>query len=424
MPGHLAFSPFFPALVGVAVLCQMRVAIGFVIVSAFLGAYFWGIEASDYVRAEGAFVYAVFAMVVLALAGGLKDAHNQIALRDEQLSTINSELTHRIRNLFQVANVIVSQSIRKVPGSENIEDTIARRFSALGAAQSIAQLGDGDASLGRLVEVTLGCLAPQRDRLLVSGPLMTISPRAMTMLALVLHELGTNALKYGAWSDPKGVVRVQWGQDRGKLTLSWAEHGGPPILQPTKAGAGSKLIRGAISDAAVDYRLEPQGAALRTFFPPRPNPRFWSEFLCFLNNAVSQISIFFFAEPACEVRKKADSRSAEESYFILDKQARRKSDRLEGRLHSIFFFGEGVEPPITTLNRTSIHYSFERHGFGPDREGNLIPKSLCLQRFQRTLWPVPPLASWLRSPGCCGGLPTYCQKSHDWQSGRCFGTSE
>ena len=260
VPGHLAFLPFFPALIGVAILCEMRVTIGFVIVSAFLGAYLWGIEASDYVRAEGAFIYAIFATVVVALAEGLKDAYNQIALRDEQLSTINSELAHRIRNLFQVANVIVSQSIRKASGSENIEDTIAGRFRALGGAQTIAQLGDGDASLGRLVEVTLRCLAPEPNRLLASGPLTTISARAMTMLALVLHELGTNALKYGAWSDPKGVVRVQWSQNLGKLTLNWTEHGGPPVLQPTKAGAGSKLIRGAMSDAVVDYRLEPQGA--------------------------------------------------------------------------------------------------------------------------------------------------------------------
>lgn len=70
----MAFTPFFPALIGVAVLCQWRATIGFVIVSAFLGAYSWGSNPPDYIRAEAAFIYAAFALAVVALAEGFKDA--------------------------------------------------------------------------------------------------------------------------------------------------------------------------------------------------------------------------------------------------------------------------------------------------------------------------------------------------------------
>lgn len=263
LPGHMAFSPFFPALLGVAVLCRWHVTIGFVIVSAFLGAYFWGSNASDYIRTEAAFIYAVFAVIVVALAEGLKDAYGQIALREKQLSTVNRELAHRIKNLFQIANVIVSQSIRTVSVSKDVQHTIAGRLRALGAAQTISQLGDDDVSLAHLAQVTLGPLAPEPNRLLANGPPTTIPAKATTMLALVLHELGTNALKYGAWSNQKGIVRVQWKQSLAKLTLSWTEHEGPFVVAPTRVGAGSKLIRNALSDAVVDFRLEPDGAKCR-----------------------------------------------------------------------------------------------------------------------------------------------------------------
>jgi hypothetical protein len=89
----------------------------------------------------------------------------------------------------------------------------------------------------------------------------------MTMLALVLYELGTNAVKYGAWSGSKGVVEVRWGVAGGMLAMNWSERGGPPLAAPGQAGAGSRLIRGAISGASVDYRLERDGAKCRIELP-------------------------------------------------------------------------------------------------------------------------------------------------------------
>jgi len=87
------------------------------------------------------------------------------------------------------------------------------------------------------------------------------------MLSLVLYELGTKALKYGAWSARKGVVCIGWLAPEGTVTVEWKEHDGPPIKTPHKLGAGAKLIRTAIPDAVVDYRLERDGARCRIELP-------------------------------------------------------------------------------------------------------------------------------------------------------------
>ena len=101
---------------------------------------------------------------------------------------------------------------------------------------------------------------PRTDRPIATGARVFLPTQVITMLSLVLYELGTNALKYGAWSAPKGVVSIEWLARDGTVTVEWKEHDGPPIKTPHKLGAGAKLIRTAIPDAVVDYRLEREGA--------------------------------------------------------------------------------------------------------------------------------------------------------------------
>jgi two-component sensor histidine kinase len=107
----------------------------------------------------------------------------------------------------------------------------------------------------RLIHL-LAPLAPARDRLIAAGAGVFLPTQVITMVSLVLYELGTNALKYGAWSAPKGVVRIGWLARDGAVTVEWREHDGPSIKTPHTLGAGAKLIRTAIPDAVVDYRLE------------------------------------------------------------------------------------------------------------------------------------------------------------------------
>ncbi len=267
--GRLPFITFFPALIAVAVLCDLWITIGFVVASAVLGSLLWDppSEVSAYYQLMGSILFILTAIVIVALTEGLKDAYSQIAATEERLRTVNGELMHRIRNLFQISSAVVSQSVKSASDPEEVKQAVLGRLSALSAAQTITQLGEGDAPLARLVEVTLTPLRPSPDRLSVSGPPITLPAPVMTMLALVLYELGTNALKYGAWSGLKGIVEVRWGKADETLTIDWTERNGPPVETPKRVGAGSKLIRNAIPEAAVDYRLERDGARCRVEFP-------------------------------------------------------------------------------------------------------------------------------------------------------------
>jgi two-component sensor histidine kinase len=99
---------------------------------------------------------------------------------------------------------------------------------------------------------------PCTDRLTATGALF-LPTHVITMVSLVLYESGTNALKYG--------VAIGWLPPEGTVTAEWKEHDGPPIKTPHTLGAGAKLIRTAIPDAVVDYRLEQDGARCKIELP-------------------------------------------------------------------------------------------------------------------------------------------------------------
>jgi two-component sensor histidine kinase len=256
----LPYATFFPLLVLTTLLCSLSASIAYIAASAIAGS-FW--IATQPARIEAIVVYSLAASLILALTDGLKDAYRQIQARDEQLMVLNAELAHRIRNLLQIANALVRQSIDSGANPNDVKATLTGRLNALSNAQSFLTLSPGNIPLSKVVDVTLTPLAPTRDRLIATGARVLLPAKVITMLSLVLYELGTNALKYGAWSAPQGVVSIRWLARDGTVTVEWQERDGPPIKTPHKPGAGSKLIRTAIPDALIDYRLERDGACCR-----------------------------------------------------------------------------------------------------------------------------------------------------------------
>ena len=254
------YTTFFPLLVLTTLLCSLSASIAYVVASAIAGS-FW--IATQPARIEAIVVYSLAASVIVALTDGLKDAYRQIQARDEQLMVLNAELAHRIRNLLQIANALVGQSIDSGANPKDLKATLTGRLNALSNAQSFLTLSSGNVSLSKVVDVALAPLAPARDRLIATGARVFLPTQVITMLSLVLYELGTNALKYGAWSAPQGVVSIGWLAHDGTVTVEWKEYDGPPIKTPHTLGAGTKLIRTAIPDAVVDYRLERDGACCR-----------------------------------------------------------------------------------------------------------------------------------------------------------------
>jgi PAS domain S-box-containing protein len=153
------------------------------------------------------------------------------------------ELNHRVKNTLVTVQSMAMQSFRAGVDPELARIQFDGRLMALSRAHDILTRE----SWGRapLAEIVREAIAPYRDqhhdRLRAEGPPVWLPPRHSLAFAMVLHELGTNAVKYGALSNQDGRIDIQW-QANGKLRLQWIESGGPPVEPPTGRGFGSRLI--------------------------------------------------------------------------------------------------------------------------------------------------------------------------------------
>ncbi len=183
-------------------------------------------------------------------------------LAQERTNIVNTELAHRIRNVLTLVGSIVSQSVRSVPGTEQIEAKINKRLLALANVQDVLRSGTlAEAEIHGIVETALAPHAVAKYRVRIEGPALRLSERTSLALALALNELFTNAIKYGALSNETGTVSISWRNDS-VFYFVWQEYGGPPVQTPRKTGFGSRLIQrhvAATFDGTADIRFKPAG---------------------------------------------------------------------------------------------------------------------------------------------------------------------
>lgn len=164
---------------------------------------------------------------------------------EERKGQIMAEAAHRIKNTLAVVGAIVAQTIRTAKNLEEGGQSIATRVAALAAAQDILTGAEGAAA--DIMSVVAGALAPHdagNGRLRFDGPSHPLAAPQALGLSLALHELATNAAKYGALSNELGVVSIKWsvGED-GAFEMEWLERDGPAVSPPSSQGFGSKLIQ-------------------------------------------------------------------------------------------------------------------------------------------------------------------------------------
>lgn len=203
---------------------------------------------------------------VATVADRAREAISRIRAEEHQ-QILNHEISHRLKNTMSMVQAIAAQTLKPVQDRAPVE-AFSNRLHALAKAHEV--LLHQNWSSARMLEVidnVLRQLAPN-NRYELTGPDLEIGPRSALSLALLMHELGTNALKYGAWSSDRGNVRVGWtvetlhGEDI--LSLSWREADGPPVTSPTGKGFGSRLIRlGLIGTGGVDIDYDPAGLNVR-----------------------------------------------------------------------------------------------------------------------------------------------------------------
>ncbi len=203
----------------------------------------------------------------------------ELHLAEERQQLLVQELDHRLKNLFAVAAGMVNLTARTAQTPAEMAAALNGRLLAMSRAHNLirsavrARLNEGEsAAVRELVAVVLEPHLPvQRDGVVIEGPPLRAGPKATTSLALVLHELATNAAKYGALSAPQGALAVTWEEDDSHLALRWSESGGPAIKAlPTKRGFGSQLARLGVSSqlgGTLAYDWQPEGVLIRLRIP-------------------------------------------------------------------------------------------------------------------------------------------------------------
>jgi two-component sensor histidine kinase len=166
---------------------------------------------------------------------------------------LRHELNHRVKNILASVMSIFAMTRRGAISVGQLADDFIGRMVALANVHSAVFQSGGEAvELSEVADITfMPYRSAGEDRIVATGPAVTISRAAATSLALCLHELATNAIKYGSLSRPGGRVHFAWKlsspQDGLILSVQWTESGGPPVSQPIRVGYGTNYVRAALS---------------------------------------------------------------------------------------------------------------------------------------------------------------------------------
>ncbi len=192
----------------------------------------------------------------------------------EAQSLLLREMNHRVKNLFAVASGVVALSARSPGSDQELAHTIQSRLAALARAHDLTLLPDGatapaKANLKELVQTILSPYDTEEGRVSIEGPDAVCSSAVSTSLALLLHELATNSIKYGALSQPAGKIVVMWSLTD-NLDLTWTESDGPSIPGPAEhQGFGSVLMNATVKSmsGSLDRTWHPEGVQIRLVVP-------------------------------------------------------------------------------------------------------------------------------------------------------------
>lgn len=183
---------------------------------------------------------------------------------EEGHELLAGEMSHRVKNLLAIASALTSITSRTATTTEDMAHELTERLTALGRAHDLVRpLPDGQGNAALLGDLISVLLAPYDDmgafsgRIRVAVERMGVGEKAATALALVLHELATNSMKYGSLSAPTGTLDVSSIADGEDVCLTWLERGGPDTAVPEGVGGfGSKLVKRSMSGqlgGSIDY---------------------------------------------------------------------------------------------------------------------------------------------------------------------------
>jgi two-component sensor histidine kinase len=193
----------------------------------------------------------------IELAASRDQLETRVAERTVRLEALLNELNHRVKNTLATVQAIVRLTLRAKGVGADIEQAVDNRLSALSRAHnSLNRESWGDIPLRDIIRDSLVPFDPGRMQL--HGQEIRVAPKSALAIAMAVHELGTNAVKFGALSRTEGLVSIRWRQRDGKLHLEWKESGGPSVEHPRHRGFGSEILERSIAhdlrgDVALRY---------------------------------------------------------------------------------------------------------------------------------------------------------------------------
>ncbi|MBU0724097.1 MAG: sensor histidine kinase [Alphaproteobacteria bacterium] len=186
---------------------------------------------------------------------------------EKQATLLNAELDHRIQNTIAMISAITKQTFQTSLTKDEAQAALGNRIIALGHAHAILTRSSWrGASIHSVIDSALSAHRNGANTISLQGPALDLTPKAVLSFSLMINELATNAVKYGALSTDQGQVDIIWGIEGtgpdSLFHLTWQEQGGPPVTPPERLGFGSQLIkRSAASDfdGQVQMTYAPEG---------------------------------------------------------------------------------------------------------------------------------------------------------------------
>ena len=190
---------------------------------------------------------------------------------ERRIELLMLEVNHRSKNMLAMIQSLARRSAARAGGNGDFVARLEQRIASLSVNQDLlVRRSWANVPMRELVEVQFQFLGEAAMQITRAGPDLEISPSAAETIGMALHELATNALKYGALSAPEGRVALAWRSEGGNLAMEWSESAGPPVREPATRGFGSRLIadvpRGK-HGAEVSMEYPPEGFRWTAHFP-------------------------------------------------------------------------------------------------------------------------------------------------------------
>jgi PAS domain S-box-containing protein len=262
-PQRLPFISFFPAVLLAGFVCGPWPTLVLLLASGITGALWgapYGINSLALKLVAGA-IFVTLGVIAVAPVFYATSVHRRLQRNAERLSLINGELKHRVKNLFAITSSICLQTIKSDLPREALASAIAARIKAIASAQDLVTAMDEGSDLRALIEAVVMPISPDASRLQITGPPVSLPLEATTPFALILHELATNAVKYGAWASTQGRTVIEWQLPTERhLEFHWREENVLLSTGPHREGFGSVIIKRALGQAKVRHEIGPKGA--------------------------------------------------------------------------------------------------------------------------------------------------------------------